>query len=303
MTSDLDNLLTEQRNRRSSGLDAMSTAEMLQVINEEDKTVAYAVEKELPRIAAAVDSIVAALSAGGRLIYMGAGTSGRLAVLDAAECPPTFGTDPGLVVGLIAGGEPALTQAVEGAEDETTEAVEQLKAIGFTAGDILVGVAASGRTPYVLAGLEYAKALGAYTIAVSCTPDSAAGQTASLAIAPLVGPEVVTGSTRMKAGTATKMVLNMLSTAAMVRLGKVYGNLMVDVRPTNVKLRERARRMVAEAAGVSREQAGQVLERAGWNAKTAIVMLQCGCSPAEADARLGLAGGFIHKAIQGNKGD
>jgi N-acetylmuramic acid 6-phosphate etherase len=297
MTHDLDHLLTEQRNDKTAALDAMDTYEMLRVINDEDKRVAYAVEKELPNIAAAVDNIVAALTDGGRLVYMGAGTSGRLAVLDAAECPPTFGTDPGMVVGLIAGGEKALIQAVEGAEDQTVEAVEQLKAIGFTGGDVLVGVAASGRTPYVLAGLEYANSLGAYTVAICCSPDSAVGKAASLAITPLAGPEVITGSTRLKAGTATKMVLNMLSTAAMVRLGKVYGNLMVDVRPTNVKLVERAKRIVAEAAGVSREKAGQALESAGWNAKTAIVMLKCGCSPDEADKRLGKACGFIHKAI------
>ncbi|MDR3564977.1 MAG: N-acetylmuramic acid 6-phosphate etherase [Negativicutes bacterium] len=297
MSLNVDGLLTEQVNPATAEIDLMTTEEILRLINDQDKTVATAVEPEIPNITAAVDKITAAVKNGGRLIYIGAGSSGRLGVLDAAECPPTFGVDPGLVIGLIAGGHVALASAAEGAEDTEDTAREDLVALGLTSRDVLVGIAASGRTPYVKAGLEYGNSLGAFTVAVSCTPDPEIGAVAKLAITPLVGPEVITGSTRLKAGTATKLVLNMLTTAVMIRSGKVYGNLMVDVRPTNDKLWERAKRMVAEAAGATREQAGAALEAAGKNAKTAIVMLKCGCLADEAQRRLAAADGFIRKAI------
>jgi N-acetylmuramic acid 6-phosphate etherase len=297
MYINFDDILTEQPNPATADIDRLPVADILRIINDEDKTVAFAVEKELPAIAAAVEAIVAALKKGGRLVYIGAGTSGRLGVLDASECPPTFGTDPGLVVGLMAGGDAALTSAVEGAEDDAGAAVGQLRRIDFAAADVLVGIAASGRTPYVVAALEYANRLGAFTVAVSSTPGAAVAAAARLAITPVVGPEVIAGSTRLKAGTAAKLVLNMLTTAAMIRFGKVYGNRMVDLRPTNVKLWERAKRIVAEAAGVSRLEAEDALNRCGRNAKTAIVMLKAGCSPEEAERRLAAADGFVAKAI------
>jgi N-acetylmuramic acid 6-phosphate etherase len=298
MNRNLDDILTEQPNPAAAAIDILPAAAILRIINDEDKTVAAAVEKELPFIAAAVDAIVAAIKNGGRLVYAGAGTSGRLGVLDAAECPPTFGTDPGLVRGLVAGGDAALTGAVEGAEDDAGAAVGQLRHIDFSAADILVGITASGRTPYVVAALEYANALGAFTVALTSAPGSAVAAAAKIAITPLVGPEVIAGSTRLKAGTAAKLVLNMLTTAAMIRLGKVYGNRMVDLRPTNVKLWERAKRIVAETAGVSRQQAEDALNACDRHAKTAIVMLKAGCTPEEAEARLRDADGFVAKAIQ-----
>lgn len=297
MASELDTLLTEQVNPATVGIDNMNSVDLLRAINAEDHKVAGAVALEITRIAAAVDRIVAAFQNGGRLIYLGAGTSGRLGVLDAAECMPTFGVEPGLVIGLIAGGETALVQAVEGAEDKRDEVADQLQALNLQAVDVVVGLAASGRTPYVVAGLEYARKIGACTVAVTCSPDSAVEKAAEIAITPLVGPEVITGSTRMKAGTAQKMVLNMLSTAAMVRLGKVYGNLMVDVRPTNYKLRERAKRIVAAATGVDMEKAGEVLAQAGDNPKTAIVMLERGCSATQAAKYLAVGEGFISRAL------
>lgn len=292
-----EGLLTEQKNDRSVKLDLLPTEAMLRLINDEDKKVALAVETEIPRIAIAVDRIAKALAAGGRLIYLGAGTSGRLGVLDAAECPPTFGVEPGLVIGLIAGGRNALDSAVEGAEDDEQEIVGRLIQLKLGCDDVVVGIAASGRTPYVAAGLKFASGLGAFTVALSCVPHAAIAEFAELAITPLVGPEVIAGSTRLKAGTATKLVLNMLTTAAMVKLGKVYGNLMVDVKPTNNKLVERAGRIVAEAAGVSRERAADVLAAAGGNPKLAIVMLKRDCSLQEAKGFLSAAGGFIRQAI------
>ncbi|WP_093792501.1 N-acetylmuramic acid 6-phosphate etherase [Sporomusa acidovorans] len=294
---EIDGLLTEAVNAQTTNIDQLDTSQLLAVINQEDKTVAGAVEQEIPHIAAAVDTITTAIRSGGRLIYLGAGTSGRLGVLDAAECPPTFGVRPGLVVGLIAGGEQALVTAVEGAEDQYDGAVEQLRTVCLTAGDVVVGLAASGRTPYVIGGLEYANTVGAFTVAISCTPGSAVAKAAKLAITPLVGPEVITGSTRMKAGTAQKLILNMLTTATMIRLGKVYGNLMVDVQPTNAKLIERAKRIVAQVTGVSREQAGEVLVQAGQNPKTAIVMIKRQCTAEQASRYLTAAGGFIRKAV------
>jgi len=294
-------LMTEAANPRTANLDSMAIGELLQVMNDEDKKVALAVENELPQIEKAVKATVYAFGRGGRLVYIGAGTSGRLGVLDAAECPPTFGVDPNLVLGLIAGGETALLQAVEGAEDDAALAVSELEKIEFSADDVLVGIAASGRTPYVLGGLRYAEAQGAVTVAISCSPNSAISKIANIPITLLVGPEVVTGSTRLKAGTATKMVLNMLTTAAMVRIGKVYGNLMVDVKTSNHKLIERARRIVAQAAGVDDEQAAVALEKAGMNAKVAIVMIKRNCSAEEAEELLKAADGFIRKALSNNR--
>jgi N-acetylmuramic acid 6-phosphate etherase len=255
----LENLLTEQPNPASAHIDALSTEEMLRVINAEDRKVAEAVEREIPSIGRAVDAIAAAFRRGGRLFYIGAGTSGRLGVLDASECPPTFGVAPELVQGIIAGGEAALSRATETTEDDPAIGARDLSARGFTANDVLTGVAASGRTPYVLGAIAEAKRLGATTIGLSCTPDSELARAVDIPITPLVGPEVIAGSTRLKAGTAQKLVLNMLSTGTFVRLGHVYGNLMVNVQPKNSKLRERAKRIIAQAAGVSYERAGELL--------------------------------------------
>ena len=246
----MEKLLTEQRNAASDGIDAQPTIEILRIINEEDKKVAEAVTSQIPRIALAVDGIVERLSKGGRLFYIGAGTSGRLGVLDASECPPTFNVSPQTVQGIIAGGEAALARATEASEDDAGAGECDLQARGFTGNDVLVGIAASGRTPYVLGAVAAARRLGALTVGISCTPKSELSAAVEIAITPLPGPEIVTGSTRMKAGTATKLVLNMLSTAAMIRLGYVYSNLMVNVQPTNEKLLDRARRIVAAAAGV-----------------------------------------------------
>jgi N-acetylmuramic acid 6-phosphate etherase len=259
----LENLLTEQPNPASAHIDALPTEAMLRVINAEDRKVAEAVERELSSIARAVDAIAAAFQRGGRLFYIGAGTSGRLGVLDASECPPTFGVAPDLVQGIIAGGEAALSRATETTEDDPAIGARDLLARGFTANDILTGIAASGRTPYALGAVAEAKRLGATTIGVSCTPNSELARAVDIAITPLVGPEVIAGSTRMKAGTAQKLVLNMLTTGAFVRMGYVYGNLMVNVQPKNSKLRDRAKRIIAQAAGVSYERAGELLSDAG----------------------------------------
>src|SRR5580698_7563891 len=266
----LEGLLTEQANPASDHIDALSTVEMLRVINAEDRKVAEAVELEIAAIARAVDTIAAALSRGGRLFYIGAGTSGRLGVLDASECPPTFGVAPEMVQGIIAGGEAALSRATETTEDDPAIGARDLEARGFTAADILAGLAASGRTPYVLGAIAEAKRLGATTIGIGCTPDSELARAVNIAITPLVGPEVIAGSTRMKAGTAQKMVLNMLTTGAFIRMGYVYGNLMVNLQPKNAKLRDRARRIVAQAAGVSYERAAELLAEAGNSVPTAI---------------------------------
>ncbi|AJQ28756.1 N-acetylmuramic acid 6-phosphate etherase [Pelosinus fermentans] len=297
MTVDIESLMTEQRNPKTENIDQLSTAEMLKLINDEDKIVAYAVEKEIPNIAQAVDKVVEALPRGGRLVYIGAGTSGRLGVLDASECPPTFGVDDSMVVGLIAGGDHALRNAIEGAEDDEEEAVRQLRNIGLSVSDVLIGIAASGRTPYVVGGLKYANELGATTMAISCSPNSVIGDIAKIAITLVVGPEVIAGSTRLKAGTAQKLVLNMITTAAMIQIGKVYGNLMVDVKASNVKLLERAKRIVAQATGLSIEQAKEFLEQANYNPKLAIVMSKQACTMEEAKMRLEKAHGVIRKAL------
>ena len=268
----LENLLTEQPNPASASIDALATEDMLRIINAEDRKVADAVAGEIPAIARAVDAIVASFRQGGRLFYIGAGTSGRLGVLDASECPPTFGVPAGMVQGIIAGGEPALSRATEASEDDPASGARDLAARGFTARDALVGIAASGRTPYVLGAIAEAQRLGAVTVGISCTPDSELARAVAIPIAPLVGPEVIAGSTRLKAGTAQKLVLNMLSTGAFIRMGYVYGNLMVNVQPTNAKLADRARRIVAQAAGVSGERAGEWLDAAGGNVRAAILM-------------------------------
>jgi len=295
----LENLLTEQVNPYSEGIDALPTGQILEIINAEDRKVAEAVAREMPTIARAVDTIVEAIRAGGRLFYIGAGTSGRLGVLDAAECPPTFSADPELVQGIMAGGEPALAHPTETTEDDPAIGARDLRERGFSSRDVLVGIAASGRTPYVLGAIEEAKRLGAVTAGVSCTPDSELARAVHIAITPLPGPEILAGSTRMKAGTATKLVLNMLSTAAFIRLGYVYGNLMVNVQPKNTKLIDRARRIVAQAAGVSYEAAAGLLSAAGDSVRTAIVMGKMGVDREAAERRLAAAGGRISQALHG----
>jgi N-acetylmuramic acid 6-phosphate etherase len=269
---------------------------MLRVINAADQEVAPAVGRELTNIARAIDASVERLEAGGRLFYIGAGTSGRLGVLDASECPPTFNTPEELVQGFIAGGDRALRHSVEGAEDDPSSAERELRERNFSRGDVLVGIAASGRTPYVLGGIAYARSLGALTIAVSCTPESQLAQACEIAITPVPGPEIVTGSTRMRAGTATKLVLNMLTTGIMIRMGYVYGNLMVNVQPTNSKLRDRARRIIAQIAGVSYDEASQLLEQAD-SVRIAILMHKRKLSKAEAERQLKAAKGRLRVAL------
>jgi N-acetylmuramic acid 6-phosphate etherase len=295
----LEKLLTEQQNPASASIDAVSTEEAMRIINAEDRRVAGAVEREIPAIARAVDAIVAAIEKGGRLFYIGAGTSGRLGVLDASECPPTFSVPPDLVQGIMAGGEAALSRATEATEDDPAMGARELLARGFNRGDVLVGITASGRTPYVLGAVAEAKKMHAPTIGICCSPDSELSAAVDIAIAPLVGPEVVAGSTRMKSGTAQKLVLNMLSTGTFIRLGYVYGNLMVNVQPKNVKLVDRATRIIAQASGVSYERAGAVLAEAGKNVRTAILMARTGVGREEAERRLAAAGGRISKALHG----
>jgi N-acetylmuramic acid 6-phosphate etherase len=289
-------LLTETRHPDTHRIDQLSTLEMLEVINAADRTIAEAVHAELPRITQAVDGIADRLEKGGRLFYTGAGTSGRLGVLDASECPPTFNVDPGLVVGLIAGGDFALRHSIEGAEDDAQQGVEDLKEQGLRAADALVGIAASGRTPYVIGGLVYANHLGALTVGLSCVPGSEVERRAQIGITPAVGPEVITGSTRMRAGTATKLVLNMLSTGAMIRIGMVYGNLMVNVQPTNVKLKDRAVRIIAAATEVEEDRAAELLTQAG-TVRTAIVMEKLGLTREQALSRLNAANGRLRVAL------
>jgi N-acetylmuramic acid 6-phosphate etherase len=270
MAGDLAALLTEQANPASARIDRLPTVEMLRVINDEDRRVAESVAAELPAIARAVDGIVEAFGKGGRLFYIGAGTSGRLGVLDAAECPPTFNVAAGLVQGIIAGGESALSRATETTEDDPEMGVRDLQARGFLPGDVLCGIAASGRTPYVLGAVDEAKRMSALTIGISCTPDSELSRRVKIAITPLPGPEVIAGSTRLKAGTATKLVLNMLTTGSFIRTGYVWGNLMVNVQPKNSKLLDRARRIVSSATGAPYEQAALMLEQEGNNVRAAI---------------------------------
>jgi N-acetylmuramic acid 6-phosphate etherase len=295
----LEHLLTEQPNPASEGIDALPAEQVLRIINAEDHKVAGAVEREIPGIARAVDTIVSAMQRGGRLFYIGAGTSGRLGVLDASECQPTFSVPAELVQGIIAGGEAALARATETTEDDPATGARDLQARGFTSNDVLVGIAASGRTPYVLGAVGEARRLGAVTIGISCTPGSELSREVDIAIEPLPGPEIVAGSTRLKAGTATKLVLNMLTTATFIRMGYVYGNLMVNVQPKNSKLRDRARRIVALAAGTTAERAGELLEASGNVVRTAIVMAKAGVSREEAERRLRAAGGRTSQALHG----
>ena len=297
--AELSQLVSETRNPRSADIDLMSSLELVSLMNAEDRSVPNAVAVTLPEVAGAVDAIVAALQSGGRLVYVGAGTSGRLGVLDASECPPTFGTPPELVVGLIAGGDAAIRHAVEGAEDDAAAGAADLEAIGLCARDVVVGIAVSGRTPYVIGALEHAAGVGATTIALTCNPASPIAAMADISIAPVVGPELVTGSTRLKSGTAQKLVLNMLSTASMVRLGKTYGNLMVDMIASNAKLEARAARMVAEATGASLADATTALEQAGYSSKLAILMLLTDQEVEAARAALVRSGGVLRRAIAG----
>ncbi|MFS4092608.1 N-acetylmuramic acid 6-phosphate etherase [Streptomyces sp. AF1A] len=294
---DLSTLGTETRNERTADLDRMPVSELLSVMNDEDRTVALAVREALPQIGAAVEAITESLRAGGRLIYIGAGTSGRIGLLDAVECPPTFGTAPEQVVGLLSGGPGAFVLAVEGAEDEPGRAVADLDEIGVNDRDTVVGLAASGRTPYVVGGLRHAAAKGAATVSVACNRDAVVSRHAGIPIEIPTGPEVLTGSTRLKAGTAEKMVCNMLSTASMVRLGKAYGNLMVDVKASNEKLVDRARRIVVQATGADPDTAADALVAADGHAKTAIVMLLAGCTAEEAIRRLEMANGDTRTAV------
>jgi N-acetylmuramic acid 6-phosphate etherase len=291
-------LLTEARNPRTERIDELPTLEMVRLINEEDARVAVAVAAELPRLAEAIDRIAEQMRAGGRLIYVGAGTSGRLGVLDAAECLPTFGISPGQVLALIAGGPRAITESVEGAEDDTQSGERDVAALQVNEHDSVVGIAASGRTPYVLGALREAGKRGALTISLANNRPSPMESLSDIALAPLAGPEVVTGSTRLKAGTAQKLTLNTLSTGVMIRLGKTFGNLMVDVQPTNAKLRERARQIVQDTCRLSPEQAAAILEACDGEAKTAIVAIRTGRSPAEARRRLMEVGGMIRKALE-----
>lgn len=294
---ELNVLDTEQKNERTKNIDILSTLEVLKLINDEDKKVAFAVEKELEHIKEAVDMVYEKMVAGGRLIYAGCGTSGRIGILDAVECPPTFGTDPELVQAIIAGGVMAFVKAVEGAEDDLNLAAKDLDKIGFSAKDILVGIAASGRTPYVIGAVTHAKKLGAKTISLTCCNNSQLTTMTDISITPQTGPEVITGSTRLKSGTAQKMVLNMLSTSVMIKLGKVYGNLMVDLKATNEKLVERAVLIVRTITGVEDQVARDTLKSCDYSAKTAIVMLQCNLTAEEAEQAIEKANGHISSMI------
>ncbi|MBB6624214.1 N-acetylmuramic acid 6-phosphate etherase [Clostridium gasigenes] len=294
----LGKLTTESRNQNTLDIDKISTIEMVKKINNEDKKVAEAVERELPQIAEAIDGIVERMHKGGRLIYIGAGTSGRLGILDASECPPTYGVSEDLIQGIIAGGQEAIFRAKEGAEDSRELAVSGLKERKLTANDTVVGLAASGRTPYVIGGLQYANEIGALTISVTCNADSAVSKEAKISIAPVVGAEVITGSTRLKSGTAQKLVLNMLSTGSMIKLGKVYGNLMVDVRSTNEKLVERAKKIVAEATGVTINEAAEVLSKTEFDVKLAIFMILSKLEKEEAGFKLKESKGYIAEALK-----
>lgn len=288
---------TEGRNPRTMAIDQAAALDIVTTINAEDRLVAEVVAGALPQIAAAVEAIAERLAAGGRLIYLGAGTSGRLGVLDAVECVPTFSTPPGQIVGLLAGGNAALTQSIEGSEDNEQAARDDLAALGFASRDILVGIAASGRTPYVLAGVAYAREQGAPTVGISCNAPAPLLETADIAIPLVVGPEVITGSTRMKSGTAQKMVLNMLSTGAMVRLGKVYGNLMVDVQPTNAKLERRSVGIIQQLTGLDEVAAAAMLEAAGRRVKLAVVMARRGVGADEGQRLLDEARGRLRDVI------
>ena len=295
--TDLKKMTTETRNSASENLDCMSSLEIVTLMNSEDSKIALAVREQMPQIAKAVDLCVSALENGGRIVYMGAGTSGRLAAIDAAECPPTFGVSKDTVIGLIAGGNQIEISLTNDKEDSPESGMADLRQISLTKKDIVIGIAASGRTPYVIGGMEYAKKLGCNTVSIACNSNSEIGKRADVAIEVIVGSEVLTGSTRLRAGTSQKMVLNMISTASMVRTGKAYRNLMVDVVQTNEKLVARAQGILMEATGISGEDAVQVLEKAGGSVKKAIVMVLASCSAEEAQARLEKARGHVREAL------
>ncbi|RBP91418.1 N-acetylmuramic acid 6-phosphate etherase [Cytobacillus firmus] len=290
-------LNTEQRNPKTMEIDLMTTEEIITIINQEDTIVPNAIAREIPHIVNVVDKITDSFKKGGRLIYVGAGTSGRLGIIDASECPPTYGTDPEMVVGIIAGGKEAMTEAVEGAEDDSEQGRQDVADIQLSDKDVLVGIAASGRTPYTIGALQYGNEVGAVTVAVACTKDSEMGRVAKYTIAPITGPEVVTGSTRMKAGTAQKLVLNMLTTASMIKLGKVYGNLMVDVQMTNEKLFKRAENIVKMATGASDEEAQGALKDQNHNTKAAILQILTGLKGEAAAWLLKKHNGYLREAI------
>ena len=294
----LSTLITEQRNPNSMHVDSLSALEIVQLMNQEDKQVPLAIEKCLPQIAQAVECIVAAFQQGGRLVYIGAGTSGRLGVLDASECPPTFGVSPEMVKGIIAGGERALRHPIEGAEDSKAQAVIDLQTIQFSSKDVLVGIAASGRTPYVVGALEYAKSLGSVTVSIASNPNSAMANIVDIAIDTVVGPEVLTGSSRLKSGTAQKLVLNMLTTASMILMGKCYQNLMVDVQASNEKLKARAIRIVMQATDCDKALAEETLKQADQNAKLAIMMILSGLDRAQAETLLEKHQGKLQLALK-----
>lgn len=297
--AELSKITTEQRNPHSMDIDARSTEEILKIINEEDKTVPYAVEKELPYIAQAVELIVKALKNGGRLLYFGAGTSGRLGVVDASECPPTFGTPYGMIEGFIAGGKEAMFRAQEGAEDYEENGAKDVLLAKVTSKDIVCGIAASRRTPYVIGAVKKAKELGAVTLYITCNPrENFNIKEVDVAICPYVGPEVIMGSTRMKSGTAQKLVLNMLTTTSMIRMGKVYENMMIDLQMTNKKLIERSKKIVMTITGIGYDEAAEWLKKADGHVKTALVMIRAGVSADEARKRLIKAEGFVRKAIE-----
>ena len=293
----LDDLLTEQSYAGAQDLDSLPAEQILGILNSADAEIPAAVAQEIPRIASAVEAIADALTRGGHLVYIGAGTSGRLGVLDAAECPPTFNVPPDLVRGIMAGGHDALSRSAEVSEDDPAAGARDLLASGFGSGDVLVGIAASGRTPYVLGAVAQARSMGAITCGISCTPDSELSRAVDYPIEPKPGPEVLAGSTRLRAGTATKLVLNMISTAVMIRLGHVYGNWMVNVQPTNQKLTERARRIIRQTTGVSQERATELLEAGGNSVRTAIIMEKIKVSRGEAERLLAQAGGRIREAL------
>ena len=294
----LSTLITEQRNPNSMHVDSLSALEIVQLMNQEDKQVPLAIEKCLPQIAQAAECIVAAFQQGGRLVYIGAGTSGRLGVLDASECPPTFGVSPEMVKGIIAGGERALRHPIEGAEDSKSQAVVDLQTIHFSSKDVLVGIAASGRTPYVIGALEYAKSLGSVTASIASNPNSAMANIVDIAIDTVVGPEVLTGSSRLKSGTAQKLVLNMLTTASMILMGKCYQNLMVDVQASNEKLKARAIRIVMQATDCDKALAEETLKQADQNAKLAIMMILSGLDRAQAETLLEKHQGKLQLALK-----
>lgn len=298
MSVEINQLTTEKRNPNTMHLDQMSVGQVLELMNKEDQQVPEVIAEALGQIEAAVETIIQSLKAGGRLIYFGAGTSGRLGVLDAAECVPTFGVSPDLVVGLIAGGHKAMVEAVEGAEDSLTLAEEDFKKLNLNANDTVVGIAASGRTPYVIGGLQYAQSIGAKTVSIACNQQAMISRFAQIPIEVDCGPEILTGSTRLKAGTAQKLILNMLSTVSMIGIGKVYQNLMVDVQATNEKLEERSKRIIMAATECSYEEAASYFEAANHKVKVAIVMILTNLDATEASRKINAANGFVNQVLQ-----